>query len=472
MLDLWYAVYMIMIVWTLVVVPFTLFYYEQDHDTSVYGKVVSSFWWVAGAFAVVALIVGLCYGFLGFVDLPVSTVVSGVAGLGSAALSAAHQCVSPESGGASSGFACDAANGAATETWSVRTTFPVYVVALTSVLSWAVFMVFAGVGVIALPVDLIRSFVERPRSVIAKSEYIKVARKLAEETKEVIAEAREVQKEERAAGGKTRKTRRALNAVSKRLEQLEEDESTLRKMYPQGEDRDASWTLTVMGYHLNLALGVASAFVSLFWLLHVCLYVFPDPPASSFLNEFFKAMDSAWGLLGTTSFALFCFYLIMCVVKGNVKVGFRLLLFTVYPMKLGGTLMSSFLFNVNLIMLSAVAVIQFCARAFDGYAAETSVSEIFGGEIENLRGLGILFKEQVFLYCFFACAMMSLMYHAAVETNRVARRGKWGRRGGSGAGGGARRARERREEALFSIVSIATTSITVLHHHSTNIFRL
>ena len=109
MLDLWYAVYMIMIVWTLVVVPFTLFYYEQDHDTSVYGKVVSSFWWVAGAFAVVALIVGLCYGFLGFVDLPVSTVVSGVAGLGSAALSAAHRCVSPESGGASSGFACDAA---------------------------------------------------------------------------------------------------------------------------------------------------------------------------------------------------------------------------------------------------------------------------------------------------------------------------------------------------------------------------
>jgi hypothetical protein len=34
----------------------------------------------------------------------------------------------------------------------------------------------------------------------------------------------------------------------------------------------------------------------------------------------------------------------------------------VYPMKLGGTLMSSFLFNVNLIMLSSIAVIQFCAQ--------------------------------------------------------------------------------------------------------------
>jgi LMBR1 domain-containing protein 1 len=47
--------------------------------------------------------------------------------------------------------------------------------------------------------------------------------------------------------------------------------------------------------------------------------------------------------LGTGSFALFCFYLIVCVIKGNVKVGFRLLLWTVYPMRLGNTLMSAFL---------------------------------------------------------------------------------------------------------------------------------
>ena len=58
---------------------------------------------------------------------------------------------------------------------------------------------------------------------------------------------------------------------------------------------------------------------------------------------------------------------------------------------------------------------QFCTRAFDGYAAETSVSDIFGGEIENLRGLGILFKEQVFLYCFFACAGLAAIALVATE---------------------------------------------------------
>ena len=52
-------------------------------------------------------------------------------------------------------------------------------------------------------------------------------------------------------------------------------------------------------------------------------------------------------------------------------------------------------------------MIQFCAKAFDGYAAETSVSDIFGQEIENLRGLGAVFRENVFLYIFFAVACLS-----------------------------------------------------------------
>ena len=414
MLDLWYAVYMTMFVMMALVIPFTIFYYEQDHDTGVYGKVISSASWGFGTFTVIALILGLCYGFVGYVDLPVSTLVSGLAPLDAASLSVAHRCVAPEASGASQGYACDASGDSISETWSVRTTFPVYVIALTSVVSWVLFMVFAGVGVSAIPVDEIKAFLARPKKVIAKSEYIRIAGKIAEETKSVLEEAREVQREERSAG-RTRKTRRALAKIEKRLASLEDDELTLQRMFPQGEDRDVRWTLTVMGYYGHLAAGGVSAIVSTAWIVHVCVYVFPDQPLGTFLNGFFVALDSVWGLFGTVAFALFCFYLILCVVKGCVKVGFPLLIFTVYPMKLGGTLMSSFLFNVELIMLSSVAVIQFCTRAFDGYAAETSVSDIFGGEIENLRGLGILFKEQVFLYCFFACAGLAAIALVATE---------------------------------------------------------
>lgn len=41
-------------------------------------------------------------------------------------------------------------------------------------------MVFAGVGLVALPLDLIRAFFGRPTAVITKSEYIKRARGLGQ----------------------------------------------------------------------------------------------------------------------------------------------------------------------------------------------------------------------------------------------------------------------------------------------------
>ena len=96
------------------------------------------------------------------------------------------------------------------------------------------------------------------------------------------------------------------------------------------------------------------------------LYMFPDPPLTPFLNQYFVDMDAAFGLLGTGSFALFCFYLIVCVIKGNVKVGFRLLLWTVYPMRLGNTLMSAFLvrsFFISCMMGNSTDAV-FCSTLF------------------------------------------------------------------------------------------------------------
>ena len=39
--------------------------------------------------------------------------------------------------------------------WRVRTTFLVYVIAVASILGWLLLMVFGGVGIIALPLDMI-----------------------------------------------------------------------------------------------------------------------------------------------------------------------------------------------------------------------------------------------------------------------------------------------------------------------------
>lgn len=49
-------------------------------------------------------------------------------------------------------------------------------------------------------------------------------------------------------------------------------------------------------------------------------------------------------------------------MKGTMKVGLNLLITTIHPMKTGGTLMSSMLFNVALVLLSCLATIQFCSQ--------------------------------------------------------------------------------------------------------------
>jgi LMBR1 domain-containing protein 1 len=69
----------------------------------------------------------------------------------------------------------------------VRPTFPVYVMALGAVAGWFLFIVFAGVGVVALPVDLIKAFIYRPRSILPKSEFLKQAREISVRSKVSLA---------------------------------------------------------------------------------------------------------------------------------------------------------------------------------------------------------------------------------------------------------------------------------------------
>ena len=50
---------------------------------------------------------------------------------------------------------------------------------------WLLFMMFAGVGFVALPLDLIRDFIGRPKATITHSEYIKRAKGLGTRAKAV-----------------------------------------------------------------------------------------------------------------------------------------------------------------------------------------------------------------------------------------------------------------------------------------------
>lgn len=418
MLDMWYATYMTMFAYIFVLIPWTLFYYEQDSDATHGKKLVSSSLWSVATVVVLGLSMLIAYYFGGKAKFDMFSVESGMALIGNAALSGATECIALPSSlttptdfsttsGTMGGTLCSGFEAGVTkETFTLRPTFIVYMIAVASIVSWLIFFIYAGVGIVALPIDLVKSFMNRPVKVIPRSEYIRCATILARDAQTIHQQIKSVQKEQRETG-RSRKTKNELKVLQLKLSQLEDDEEELLKAYPQGETREATWLMTVMGYYLQLFLGGLSVLLSFFWVLHIILTVLVKPAVHPFLNSFFIWCDELWGLLGVAVFAVFCFYLVFCVIKGNTRLGLKFLLVDLYPMKLSRTSMSSLLFNTGLIMLGSVSIVQFCAQAFPVYAAETAVRDIFGGNIEQLTGLGYLFKYNVFIYSFFAMVCLS-----------------------------------------------------------------
>ena len=71
------------------------------------------------------------------------------------------------------------------------------------------------------------------------------------------------------------------------------------------------------------------------------------------------------------------FYLLITTVKGNFKLELIIMILgQIHPMKKDNTYMNSILFNVLLVMLTSVSVIQFSIRAFGEYTSITD-ADIF-----------------------------------------------------------------------------------------------
>ncbi|KAK7845774.1 limr family protein [Quercus suber] len=408
MKDLWLAIYILDAVLVFFIIPFAMFYYEGDQDKTVGKRITSALLWVGTTAIVCGLVLGILYGLIGKVDFTVMHLSSSTTSFpNSWDFSSSQPCIS----GARQ---CSAysASASSEKTWTMRTTFPEYVVALATIVGSVLFAIFGGVGIACLPLGLIFSFIRRPKAVITRSQYIKEATELGKKAKELKKAADSLHQEERS-GSKGRKWRKNVKAVEKEVLRLEEDVKLLEEMYPQGEKAETSWAMTVLGYLAKLVLGILGLIVSVAWVAHIVIYLLISPPLSPFLNEVFIKLDSVWGLLGTVAFAFFCFYLLLAVIAGAMMLGLRLVFVTIHPMKWGATLMNSFLFNVGLILLCSISVIQFCSTAFAYYAQATAAQEIFGHTLESLRGIRYLYKYNVFQIAFVALAGLTFVYYAA-----------------------------------------------------------
>nr|XP_024361955.1 LIMR family protein Os06g0128200-like [Physcomitrium patens] len=416
MKDLWYAVYIIDAIFLFFICPFSFFYYEADEQTHTRKRLLNSFLWVLVLAVVLGLVVGICYALVGYSDFTVRRLESDSIPFTTdfSMLTSAKPCLPTTVlvSSTSQELCSSYLSGDGTSTnWTMRTSFAIYVIAVTTIIGSCLFSIFGGIGIASLPMSLINTFLHRPKTTITLAQYTKEATEIMKRGKEIKEIVLGLQREERARV-KGRQWKKNLVKLQQELVFLEQDEQALSEVYPQGEKAEMSWALTVIGYLACLFFGLIGMVVSIMWLVHIIIFMLCSPPRNPFLNKIFIDLDNAWGLLGTVGFGIFCLYLLLAVISGEMLIGLNFLLFRVHPMKWGGTMMNSFLFNVELIIASSISMIQFCAKAFSLYVDATAVQEIFGGTVESLRGVKYLFRYNIFQIAFVCFAFMTIIYYA------------------------------------------------------------
>lgn len=295
----------------------------------------------------------------------------------------------------------------------------VFYAGLMAWMGWFFFALFGAVGVAAMPLDLILAFVDRPRHMDAV-EFAEAQVLLRDRVNELVnvGELLKIEREEKAQqnGGKgggyfSREARKAAAEEKKTLLQFKQ------AVYLLEEDAEdfANCTENYKNYNPLIPIGcllggIVAFIVSIFWVLHIILYMLPKEPVTPFLNDYFRWFENWFPLFGVLSVAIFSFYLLLCAVKGCFKFGLRFLFFQVHPMKLNKTYMSSFLFNIALVLLCALPVVQFSASAFQDYARNTTVSQVVNVQLKYLKFFGLFWENKVFDYALICLVLLTCIY--------------------------------------------------------------
>ena len=371
---MWNIVLWLIVCFTLLIVPFAIFYYESwDPDSpGVGGQVSTAFGYTAAIFFTFVGLAIILWVTAGYSDVPYTNYIAN------------HQL-------GSVGTSHELSQLTTTERSALtfRVSIFVYVIGLFSTIGWLGFAFFGGIGLIALPFELINDWRHRARPIPvefylkAKDDILARSTHLQEIGRK-IDQSIQANKQSRSLDKKVKLFRNEVMSLEKRYQALE----------TSYRDRGGS---PIRSFFL-LILGIFSCCISLLWALHMILYNMSG--IDSFLNTCFIELDQKFALLGTAAYSLFCLFLLWSVVKGIFCIGVNFLIISIHPMKVGDTLMNSFLFNTMIVLFCSITVTQFAAYSFREYAANTAVDNLFTTFVLRLKGIGYVMRYMQYLLLF------------------------------------------------------------------------
>ncbi|KEG09404.1 LMBR1 domain-containing protein 1 [Trypanosoma grayi] len=376
---MWQIVLWFLTAMTVVVVPFVMFFYEAyDPDKNKPGRQVGqAVFYTVGVFGVFAIICGVCYAKVGVSVVPMRSYV------------AYPQFVQNVEDVAYNGTSVSGK-------LEIGVSFFTYCVGMLCFFGWIAFFFYGGVGLVSFPIDLIRGFVKRPKA-ISGARFAQEMAVIAAKGDALLELSLETQKASR--GTISRSMRSKINILRNETHILEAQQEQLIWAYTQA----GGSPFIVYG---RLLIGIVSVLVSVAWALHIFLY--NTFGATPFLNTLLTELDSAFSLFGIIAYGALVFYLMWITFEGQVRLGMRLVFFQIHPLKPHDTTLNSLLFNIALLLLTSVAVVEFAARSFQEYSPWTAINALMNIFVLHLKGIGYFIMLAQFF--FLGISLLSLVW--------------------------------------------------------------
>lgn len=142
--------------------------------------------------------------------------------------------------------------------------------------------------------------------------------------------------------------------------------------------------LVHLGYLVIGCIGYLASFLIVF---HTALYNIrrKGKPISYLLNNAFEWFTFSFAqLISLALWLIMSFYMLVCIIKGNMMLGSLLSrFFGVHPFKANGTWMSSFLVNCFLMLIASLGLISFLCLEFETFLRFTVCERIYKHLLSN-----------------------------------------------------------------------------------------
>jgi len=308
-------------------------------------------------------------------------------------------------------------------TLNMDVTYVIFLAAVMSFLGWFLFSIYVGIGFIALPMDCINAYVHRPKMLTTaearnqrkvlknrSEELIKIGDDVAARMIDAMDGARN--KRERNKAGKVAKPE--LIRFKVLVDALEKD----LEEYQLGDPENYRQHYNPLVPYAKLVGGIVSIILSVAWLLHMILYMLFTPPIYPFFNIYLAYFDSFFPLFGTLTIGFLSMYLLLAASKGAAKFGTRFFLISVHELEPHKTLLNSFMFNIQLVLLCVLPVVQFSTDAFSGYARYTDAEVIFGSQFKYIEGFRYFWQYNVFYFAIIGFFILAAIYFGLFPSDR------------------------------------------------------